>query len=90
MITLRIPSALRLYTNGEHQVVVEAESLRDSLTALREQFPFAYERILTEPGELRIHVNIFINQRLARSLDGPDAQLSDGDIVTIMPAISGG
>ena len=90
MITLQIPSALRLYTNGASEVAVEAVSLRGSLTALREQFPFAYDRILTEPGELRIHVNVFVNQRLVRSLDGADARLSDGDIVTIMPAISGG
>ncbi|MBI3873158.1 MAG: MoaD/ThiS family protein [candidate division Zixibacteria bacterium] len=90
MITLRLPRPLWQYAQGEKEIRLTAESLREALARFREQHPQAYERMITEGGELRTHVNIFVNRDLVRVLDGPQAQLKPGDVVTIIPAISGG
>jgi len=90
MVTLSIPASLAQYTEGKTRIPLEGESLRVTLNAIHDRYPRAYEQILTEPGEVRTHVNIFVNRRLVRALDGPEADLNDGDVITILPAISGG
>jgi molybdopterin converting factor small subunit len=39
---------------------------------------------------MRAHVNIFANEEEMRYLDGERTALQDGDIVHIVPAVSGG
>lgn len=90
MVTVRLPRPLWQYVDGEVEVLIEAKTLRQVFASLRTVHPRAYERILTEPGEVRTHVNIFVNRKLVRSLVGPEASLSDGDVITVLPAISGG
>ncbi|HEX9750044.1 MAG TPA: MoaD/ThiS family protein [candidate division Zixibacteria bacterium] len=90
MITIRLPRQLWEYADGAQEITVEEGSLRESFAALKALHPRAYERIFTEPGELRVHVNVFVNKRLVRVLEVANVRLTDGDIVTVMPAISGG
>ena len=39
---------------------------------------------------LRRFVNVYVNDEDVRFLDGLDTALSDGDVVTILPAVAGG
>ena len=90
MITIQIPQALRLYADGESEIRGEAVSLREAMALLQENCPQVHRRVMAESGETREHINLFVNRTLVRSLDGPDAVIRAGDIVTILPAISGG
>ncbi len=90
MITIQLPQALRLYADGASAVHGEAASLREALALLRAQCPQVHRRVITESGETREHINIFVNRELVRSLDGAAAVLREGDVVTILPALSGG
>jgi molybdopterin converting factor small subunit len=65
-------------------------SVADVLTALRAQWPGVLDRVMTEQGDLRPHVNVFVDEENSRFIGGLSARVPDGSIVTILPAVSGG
>jgi molybdopterin synthase sulfur carrier subunit len=46
--------------------------------------------VCDETGAVRRHINIFVNDEHMRDLDGLDSAVVPGDVVTILPAVSGG
>ena len=89
-ITIRVPSALRDYVGGEPELAVAATSVGAALVALERSHPLLYIRVCDETGAVRRHVNLFVNRDHVRDRDGLETALEDGDVVTIMPAVSGG
>ena len=61
----------------------------DAIRDLDSQFPGIAER-LVENGNLRRFVNIYINDEDVRFMGGLTAPLTDGDAVTVLPAVAGG
>ena len=88
-IEVRIPTILRSYTDGERAVEGSGETLKALLDDLESRHPGIHERIVDDMG-LRRFVNIFLNDEDVRFLDGIDTVLSDGDVVTVLPAVAGG
>jgi len=79
-------------TGGRSHVDVETSgaALRDALEALFATYPAIRDRVLTERGEIREHVNVFVGKSEARSTGGLATPLVDGMEISIIPAISGG
>jgi molybdopterin converting factor small subunit len=79
-------------TGGRSQVDVETSggTLQDALEALFAAHPAIRDRVLTERGEIRQHVNVFVGKSEARSTGGLATPLADGMEISILPAISGG
>ena len=88
-VTVKIPSQLRGVTEGEGEIEVDGETVGDALDAVFEQHAELRERI-TEDGGLRRFVNVYVSGEDIRFQDGLDTELSDGDEVTILPAVAGG
>jgi molybdopterin synthase sulfur carrier subunit len=89
-ITIRIPSALRDCVGGTPEISVAAASVRAAFRDLERSHPLLYVRVCDETGAVRRHVNVFVNSDHVREREGLDTELTDGDVVTIMPAVSGG
>jgi len=87
-----IPGPLRSMSGGRSQVDVETSGgmLQDALEALFTAYPGIRDRVLTERGEIRQHVNVFVGKTEARSTGGLATPLADGMEISILPAISGG
>ena len=87
-----IPGPLRSLSGGRSQVDVETSGgvLQDALEALFTAHPGLRDRVLTERGEIRQHVNVFVGKTEARSTGGLATPLADGMEISILPAISGG
>jgi molybdopterin converting factor small subunit len=79
-------------TDGQSHVDVETSggTLKDALEALFAAYPGIRDRVLTERGEIREHVNVFVGKSEARSTGGLAATLANGMEISIIPAISGG
>jgi len=60
------------------------------LHALARRHPGLYDRVVTERGEIRTHVNLFVGTSHIRDLGGLDAPLADGAEVHVLAAVSGG
>ena len=89
-ITIHVPGALRTYCAGATQLSISAKTVRAALQDLeRTQFAL-YRNICDETGRVRRHLNVFVNSDNVRDLDGIDTTLMPGDLVTILPAVSGG
>jgi molybdopterin synthase sulfur carrier subunit len=87
-----IPGPLTPMTGGRIAVSVQTSgnTLRDALQALFAAYPGLRDRVATEQGELRPHVNVFVGKEEARFTGGLATPLTEGDEISIIPAISGG
>ena len=88
-IEVRIPTILRPYTKDQKSVEAAGTTLAAVITDLDSQYAGLGERLL-EDGALRGFINIYINDEDVRFLGGLDAQIKDGDSITILPAVAGG
>jgi molybdopterin synthase sulfur carrier subunit len=91
-ISVVLPQALTPYSRGAGTLTVEqpCATVADALKAVAVRWPAVTDRVLTEQGELRRHVNVFVGPESVRFLEGLDTTLPDGAVVTIVPAVSGG
>jgi len=88
--TIIIPTLLRTLTREADTVEVEAETVREIIEKLDNQYPGFRPRVCDEAGELRRFINIYINGEDIRFLNNLSTRIPDGSEVSIIPAISGG
>jgi molybdopterin converting factor small subunit len=88
-IDIRIPTILRPYTKDQKSIQAEGANLGALIADLDAKYPGIGERLL-ENGALRRFINVYINDEDVRFLGSLDAQVKDGDSVTILPAVAGG
>ncbi|CAB4539011.1 unannotated protein [freshwater metagenome] len=88
-IEVRIPTILRPFTKDQKAVSASGANLSALIADLDQQYPGIGDRLL-ENGALRRFINIYINDEDVRFLGSLEAQLKDGDSVTILPAVAGG
>ncbi len=89
-VTVRVPSMLRASCRGLREISVSAATVRSSLEELERSHPALYRSVCDETGRVRRHVNIFVNTSHIRDLAALETSLAPGDIISIMPAVSGG
>ncbi|MEQ4718687.1 MULTISPECIES: MoaD/ThiS family protein [unclassified Nonomuraea] len=88
-IEVRIPTILRNYTGGAKAVDAEGATLEELISNLESRHPGIKDRLVDE-GSLRRFVNVYLNDEDVRFLGGLGTPLSDGDTVTVLPAVAGG
>jgi len=89
-VTIHLTAPLRPYCAGAARLSVAAGTLRDALGQLERNQAALYRNLCDETGALRRHLNVFVNSDNARDLAGVDTPLAAGDVVTFLPAVSGG
>jgi molybdopterin converting factor small subunit len=89
-ISVTIPLALRSLCQHQAQLSLPAGSVRELLCALAKEHPQVHVRLCDERGEPRPHINVFINDDHIRARAGLDTPLATGDVVFLLPAVSGG
>jgi sulfur-carrier protein len=88
-VVVKIPAQLRPATGGEGEIEVDGATVGEALDAVFDAHEGLKERI-TEDGDLRRFVNVYVSGEDIRFADGLDTTLSDGAEVTILPAVAGG
>ena len=89
-ITIHLPAVLRHCCKGASQLSLSAPSVRAALEQIERSHPSLYRSICDETGAVRRHVNLFVNTSHVRDREGLDTALVSGDVLTILPAVSGG
>ena len=89
-VEVRIPAVLRPHVGGERKVESVAGSLREVLTKLSDSYPALASQIFDESGALHRFVNVYVNDEDVRYLQGLETNVSDGDVIAILPAVAGG
>ncbi len=89
-VIIRIPTTLRVLTDGVGEVEVEGENVSEALDGLEAKHPGFKERILDENGEAKRFVNIFIDDEDTRYMEGTKTAVKDGQTLSLVPAVAGG
>ena len=89
-VTIHVPGPLRAYCEGASSISVSAHTVRAVLEELEQHHEPLYRNVCDETGTLRRHLNVYVNADHVRELDGLNTELKPGDVVTILPAVSGG
>ena len=89
-VTIHLPGPLRPYCAGASELTIAAHTVRALLEELERHQPALYCNVCDETSALRRHLNVFVNADNVRDLDGVDTTLTPGDVVTFLPAVSGG
>lgn len=87
-----IPGPLRQFAENRVEVRVQATagSVSEALKLLWADCPAIRDRMITELGEVRPHINIFVDGESIRYSGGLNAPVRDGAEILILPALSGG
>ncbi|MGO9496158.1 MAG: molybdopterin synthase sulfur carrier subunit [Solirubrobacteraceae bacterium] len=85
MVRVVVPSLLAAQAEGRQRFDVEAETLADALYAL----PVA-DLVVNERGELRQHLNVYVDGTDARERGGLACPLTGAREVRIVAMLSGG
>ena len=88
-VIVRIPAPLRPIVGGASSVECAPGTVRELIDQLESQHPGFRERIM-DGGELRRFVNVFVAGDDVRFGDGIETAVTDGQDVTILPAVAGG
>jgi molybdopterin converting factor small subunit len=91
-VSFRIPTILRTYTDGQSTVELDVVTmtLQGALDALEAAAPGILQRLVSDSGELRRFINVYVNDDDVRFLDGLATELAEGATVSIVPAVAGG
>jgi molybdopterin converting factor small subunit len=91
-VNVSIPTILRGHTGGEKRVTAAGDTLGAVISDLESNYSGITERLMdtANPGKLNRFVNVYVNDEDVRFSGGLDTAISDGDSVTILPAVAGG
>lgn len=89
-VKIRVPSMLRERCGGASELALAADTVAAALAEIERRHPSLYQCVCDETGAVRRHVNVFVNESHVRDLRGLATALAPGDVVTILPAVSGG
>lgn len=88
-VTVLIPTILRNHTGGQKRVSASGDTLKAVIDDLEANYSGITERIV-DGEKLHRFVNVYVNDEDVRFSGGLDTAVSDGDSVTILPAVAGG
>lgn len=91
-VSYYIPAFLRAFTKDQSRVELEVDvnTVGEALAALWQRYPGVRDRVVTELGEVRPHVNVFVGTESIRYTGGLSTPVPSGAEISIVPAVSGG
>ncbi len=88
---IEIPTPLRVYTNQQATVTVEARTVAQAVASLTALYPEFQKHLYTPDGKLRSFVNLYLNDEDVRYLPGrEETAVGPTDTLSIIPSIAGG
>jgi molybdopterin converting factor small subunit len=90
MTTLRIPTPLRTYSEGQSEVAVQGVTVAEAMNDLINQHPALRPHLFNGDDDLRPFVNLFVNDENIKDLNGLDTTVQENDKLLLIPSIAGG
>ncbi len=92
MVTINITGFLTEFSGGHSQISIDStpRTVGDALEELWKRHLGLRDRILNEQGEVRRHVNIFLDNENIRRQEMLATPIGAKKEITILPSVSGG
>jgi len=91
-VTFVVSGPLRELAGNRSEIPIDGapSTVADSLSLLWREHPAFRDRVITELGALRPHLNIFVDGESIRYSGGFATVVRNGSEIVILPALSGG
>ncbi len=89
-VEVRLPTLLRPAAGGAPSATVDGSTVGEVLHSLEVVHPGLAGQLLTDDGALHRFVNVYLNDDDVRYLDRLDTAVTNGDVLSILPAVAGG
>ena len=89
-VTVKLPTILRKHAGGEAKVPAAGGTLSAVLSDLESRYPGITKNVLSDDGGLHRFINVYVNDEDVRYLGSLETAVSEGDVVSILPAVAGG
>ena len=87
VVTTRVASPLRSYTDGRAIVEAQGATVREALDDLDQRYPGMRFRMIDEQDRIRPHIRLYVNTDAVEQLDH---RIGRGDTLHLICALSGG
>jgi sulfur-carrier protein len=89
-VEVRLPTLLRPHVDGAASVSAAGATVGDVFADLAARYPGLSDQLVDESGGIHKFVNVYRNDDDVRYLDQLETKVTDGDVVSILPAVAGG
>lgn len=89
-VKVLVTSVIQKVVDNQRAFTSEGRTIGELISNIDSRYPGFREQLADEKGELHRFVNIYLNDEDIRYLKGADTELTDGDEVSILPALAGG
>jgi molybdopterin synthase sulfur carrier subunit len=89
-VEVRLPTLLRAHADGAATVSAEGATVGEVFADLVAKYPAMAGNLIDDQGGLHKFVNVYRNDDDIRYLEQLDTKVSDGDELSILPAVAGG
>jgi MoaD family protein len=89
-VTVKVPTIMRKHVDGQAKVEASGDTLAALLDDLESNYPGITKNIKSDDGGLHRFINIYVNDEDVRYLGSLDAEIKEGDVISILPAVAGG
>lgn len=89
-IEVKVPRLLQRLVGGAKVIQAEGKNITQVLENLEQRYPGFKGRLITPEGKIHPFVNLYLNEEDIRFLKELNTEVSDGDVLSILPAVAGG
>ena len=89
-VQVNVTSVIQKTVGGQRAVTAEGVTVAELIDDIERRYPGFRAQLVDEGGQLHRFVNIYLNDEDVRFLQGAETTLSEGDEVSILPALAGG
>ena len=90
MAAVKFTGLLKRFFPDLKEETVSCSTIRDLVCSLDEIYPGISGYLVTDNGELRQHVNVFINEEMIKDRESLSDAVAEDDQIYIIQALSGG
>jgi len=89
-ITFSLPTVLARLADGQSTLETQGATVGEAVASVAQRFPKLAPRLRDDAGNPYPFVTFYLNDEDIRFRGGFDAELKDGDEVTVVAAVAGG
>jgi sulfur-carrier protein len=89
-VTVRLPTIMRSNAGGQSEISAEGETIGAVIDDVVRQFPGTASHLRAPDGGVHRFVNVYLNDEDVRYLGKLETKVTEGDTVSIVPAVAGG
>ena len=89
-VEVRLPTLLRTHVDGASSVAADGATVGEVFSEVTARYPALAGQLVDDQGGLHKFVNVYCNDDDIRYLDQLDTKVTDGDVISILPAVAGG